>query len=416
MKISSDIDLRLISLRHLKAVERVAEVQNVTRAAAALRRSQTAVTKSISEIENLIGEKLFDRTSKGVTPTTHGKILAKRTRSALAALQVAANALLQIKGGKINVAKNPVFSMDISSKRLMALIALAEHRDVGKAASAIQVTRAAIYNSIREFEALLDIELFHRQPGKLVAQPFTLMLVRQVKLAFSEIRIGLEELENLAGPARGKIIIGSLPLARTMLIPRAINHILEKHPNLNIQTREGPYDVLEAGLRSGEIDMIIGALRDYEPTSDLKTESLFEERLTAVSRCGHPLTQETKLSLKDALKQQWVLPPQNTPARGLFDTALHDVSLDTPSQFIETSSLATLRGLLLESDRIALISEHQLYYELKFGMLAALPIELTDTYRPIGITTRANTTPSPGAQMFFESLRLVTQDVRPENR
>ena len=414
-----NIDIRTISLRHLKAIERVAEVQNITRAAGTLRRSQTAVTKSISEIEAFVGVKLFDRTSKGVTPTTQGLILARRTRSALAALQVAANVFLQMKGGNTNVITNPVFSMDISSKRLMALVALTEHRDVRKASAAIQVTRAAIYNSIRELEALLDIKLFQRKPGNMVPEDFTLILVRQIKLAFSEIHRGLEELENLdGGPVKGRIIIGSLPLARTMLLPRAINQILAKQPGLNIQTREGPYDVLESGLRSGEIDMIIGALRPFDETSDLKTEALFEERLIIVARKDHPLalalSKEKALTIEDVLDHEWVLPPRKTPARGVFDNIIQKKSLKNPDLFIETSSLATLRGLLLGSDRIALISEHQLFYEIQFGMLTVLPIELSGTTRPIGITMRSNTTPSPAASLFYESLRSVAEDVQPK--
>ncbi|PCI48220.1 MAG: LysR family transcriptional regulator [Alphaproteobacteria bacterium] len=415
MPTSVNIDIRSISLRHLKAIVRVAEVQNITRAAVTLRRSQTAITKSISEIEGQVGVKLFDRTSKGVTPTTQGDILVRRTRSALAAFQVAANIFLQMKGGNVNVITNPVFSMDISSKRLMALVALTEHRDVRKASAAIQVTRAAIYNSIRELEALLDIKLFQRKPGNMVPEDFTMILVRQIKLAFSEIHRGLEELENLdGGTVKGKIVIGSLPLARTMLLPRAINHILKDHPDLNIQTREGPYDVLESGLRSGEIDMIIGALRHFDETSDLKTEALFEERLIIVTRKHHPLTKEKNLTINDVLDHQWVLPPKNTPARAVFDDIIQKKALENPDIFIETSSLATLRGLLLGSDRIALISEHQLFYEIQFGMLSALPIELTGTYRPIGITMRSNTTPSPAAYLFYESLRNVADNVQPK--
>lgn len=410
---STNIDIRLISLRHLKAIARVAEVQNITRAAATLSRSQTAITKSISEIEALVGVKLFDRTSKGVTPTTQGNILVRRTRSAFAAFQVAANIFLQMKDGKVNVITNPVFSMDISSKRLMALVALTEHLDVKKASSAIQVTRAAIYNSIRELEALLDIKLFQRKPGNMVPEKFTLILVRQIKLAFSEIHRGLEELESLnGGPVKGKIVIGSLPLARTMLLPRTINHLLKDHPGLNIQTREGPYDVLESGLRSGDIDLIIGALRHFDETSDLKTEILFEERLIIVARSGHPLTRKKTLAIKDVLDHEWVLPPKNTPARTVFNNTIQEKSLKNPNLFIETSSLATLRGLLLGSDRIALISEHQLFYEIHFGMLSALPIGLTGTKRPIGITMRTNTTASPAAKLFYESLRSIVEDIQ----
>jgi LysR family transcriptional regulator of gallate degradation len=52
-----------------------------------------------------------------------------------------------------------------------------------------------------------------------------------------------------------------------------------------------------------------------------------------------------------------------------------------------------VRGLLLESDRVALLSEHQIYYDKKLGALTALAIDMQSTYRPIGITTLSHIRP-----------------------
>jgi LysR family transcriptional regulator of gallate degradation len=71
--------------------------------------------------------------------------------------------------------------------------------------------------------------------------------------------------------------------------------------------------------------------------------------------------------------------------------------------------LSTTRGLLLESDRLALLSTHQVQLDESAGLLVTLPIRLEETFRPIGVTTRANSTPSPASNAFIEALRMQTR-------
>jgi len=85
--------------------------------------------------------------------------------------------------------------------------------------------------------------------------------------------------------------------------------------------------------------------------------------------------------------------------------------MQTPEHAVQTSSQSMVRGLLLDSDRVALVSEHQIFYDRKAGLLEVLPVDLEETYRPIGITLRAHTQPSPAAKLFLEELREVAKEL-----
>lgn len=63
------------NLNNYKVFYTVAKKQNISHAADALFISQPAISKSISNLENGLGTKLFERTSKGVTLTAEGEIL-----------------------------------------------------------------------------------------------------------------------------------------------------------------------------------------------------------------------------------------------------------------------------------------------------------------------------------------------------
>jgi DNA-binding transcriptional LysR family regulator len=66
---------RRIKLRDLHIVLAVAQAGTMAKAAAQLSVSHPVISKTISELERTLGVRLFDRTTHGVEPTSHGKAL-----------------------------------------------------------------------------------------------------------------------------------------------------------------------------------------------------------------------------------------------------------------------------------------------------------------------------------------------------
>ena len=65
---------------------------------------------------------------------------------------------------------------------------------------------------------------------------------------------------------------------------------------------------------------------------------------------------------------------------------------------------------------LALLSVHQVQLDLDAGLLAKLPVRLEGTFRPLGMTLRANTTPSPAARAFMDMLRRIAPTVPVKSR
>src|SRR3954463_4184113 len=68
---------RRIRLRDLHIVMAVAEAGSMTKAARKLAISHPVVSKTISDLEQTLEVKLFDRTAQGVELTTYGQALLK---------------------------------------------------------------------------------------------------------------------------------------------------------------------------------------------------------------------------------------------------------------------------------------------------------------------------------------------------
>ena len=82
-------------------------------------------------------------------------------------------------------------------------------------------------------------------------------------------------------------------------------------------------------------------------------------------------------------------------------------NLPEPRQVVETSSFVTLRGLVMDSDRVTILSRHQILREEQAGMLAVADVQLPGTARAIGLTTRASGVLSPAARLVVDEVRKV---------
>jgi len=69
--------LRRVKLSDLRLLRAVADAGGMAKAASQLHISQSAVSKAITTLEQTLGVRLLDRTTKGIIPTPYGEVLLK---------------------------------------------------------------------------------------------------------------------------------------------------------------------------------------------------------------------------------------------------------------------------------------------------------------------------------------------------
>src|SRR5215468_11161808 len=74
---------REIEIRHLRYFLAVAETLHFSKAAERLGIAQPPLSQQIRRLEQMIGHRLFDRTTRGVKLTLAGQLLADRARSTI---------------------------------------------------------------------------------------------------------------------------------------------------------------------------------------------------------------------------------------------------------------------------------------------------------------------------------------------
>lgn len=391
------------NIRHMRVFLETARTGSVSVAAERCHLSQPAATQALSRLEELIGAPLLVRKRQQAVLTVCGAVFADRAKRALQHLRGSAQAALR-EGGERRGRSRP-FDLNITAAQLRSLIAIANAGSFTIAARDLGVSQPTVHRSAKTLEALSGIPFFVARHSGVRLTPAAEIFVVGTKLARDEIRLGREEISRELGRESATFVLGSLPLARTSIVPKAIHAMVSRFPGIQVRVVEGRYSELLRSLREGDLDCLIGALRHPSPVEDIRQERLFDDELAVIAHPTHPLANCDSLTLSDTLEYPWIAPPKTTPAgQYLFETLKIHQMPETPVRVV-ASSLAVLRGVLAEGDYVSIVSRHQISVEEKFGAISALNVRLDGHIRDIGLTYRLNWKPTETQARFIEYLR-----------
>lgn len=376
------------NIRHYAALAATVRHGSLSRAARAVNLTQPALTQAITGLEASLGVTLFERGAAGMRPTEPALLLAPRAEAAIA----------------------HVGSSRVTGTQVRAFLAVVRAGSYAAAAEATGLSSASLHRAVADLSVALGQRLLDRRGRAIALTPAGQRRARGFSLAMAELRAGMNEIAALTGKAGARIVIGAMPLSRARWLPETIARFTAAHSGIDISVHEGSHTELAGPLRDGEIDLILGALREHAEVDDLVQEPVFEDRPALVMRARHPLLQSSDVTAA-LTAYPWILPGRDTPLRRYWEAMFDALGQTTPHVPVECGSVMMIRQLLLAGDGLTLLSPDQVSVELDAGVLAALPTPVPVT-RTIGISTRANWRPTAAQAEFIAMLREAGAAIR----
>ncbi len=395
------------NLRHLRVCLMVAKTNSLSVASKRVHLSQPAISQALSKLEKGLGIPLFVRQSNGLFPTDQGLLYLQRVERALAYLEQGASLATRAQAKKNGVSRER-FDHFLTSAQLRALVAISRSNNFTLAARNIDISQPSLHRAARDLEKLSNMELFKAGKHGVELSPGAKILARYAMLASSELRHARNEIQDALGLETTTILIGTLPLARSHILPTSIDRLICEDDKVQVQIIDGPYGEQLGRLRQGEIDFLIGALRDQTPADDVVQETLFVDRLAITVGSDHPLAQISGISISDLLEFPWIAPPKITPTGHYLFQKLGIGDMSTSPVRVVSSSLELVRSLLLTGNYITIISSHQISRDIEEGTLVQLPVDLRDSGREIGLSYRHDWHPTALQQRLLDIIRSVS--------
>lgn len=396
------------NIRHLRVFREVARCKSVSLAAEREHLSQPAVTQAIGKLAEDLNVKLFERRSDGMHITEIGEGFLSRVDRALNHLQIGARDAVRM-GQRKGMRGFAQFDRLLTAAQLRALIATSDSGNFSMAARKIGISQPSLHRAARNLEQLSGLKFFNTTPEGVSLTLSGQELARRAKLAFAELQQGLDQIDAILGEDTSHLVVGALPLSRTAILPNAVARMIAGRESVQVRVIDGPYEELLHRLRHGDIDFVIGALRNPPPADDIAQEKLFDDPLAIVVGADHPLLEIENPTVEDTLTYPWAAPPKPTPAGTyLFETLRIGERAETPVRVV-SSSLVFLRGLLAAGPFVTIISRRQASHEIAQGLFVPLAIDLHDSARDIGLTFRKDWVPTPTQSELVNLVREEAQ-------
>lgn len=168
----------------------------------------------------------------------------------------------------------------ITLKHLRYFDALARHRHFGRAAEASSISQPALSLQVKELEEILGAPLVERGARQIGLT----LLGEEVAARGREVLRAVDELGALArastGPWSGRLRLGVIPTVAPYLLPRLMQELGGRFPELDLRPREAVTPKLLRDLGEGRLDLALLALPVSEPS--LSEHPLLDEEFLLV--------------------------------------------------------------------------------------------------------------------------------------
>jgi len=193
----------------------------------------------------------------------------------------------------------------VNLRDLRYLVALADHRHFGRAATASFVSQPTLSTQIRKLEEELGVALVERSPRNVLLTE----VGREISERARAILRDVDEVRELArrthDPESGSVRLGMFPTLGPYLLPHVVQRIRARFPRLELLLTEEKTPVLLQQLSDGRLDAACLALPIHD--EQMHAEPLFEEPFVLAVPRGHPLAQRKSLKLADLEDQELLL-------------------------------------------------------------------------------------------------------------
>ncbi len=194
----------------------------------------------------------------------------------------------------------------ITLTQLSYAVALDTHRHFKRAASACHVTQPTLSMQLQKLEAALGATLFDRSRAPLTPTDAGKAVIAQARVVLHEAASLAELCSATSGVIAGELRLAVIPTLAPYLLPRVLEAIAIRHPQLELIVEERVTESVLDGLRDDTLDA--GLVATTVSTPDIAQRPLFRESFVGYVSATHRLSGRAQLAVSDlSLGDLWLL-------------------------------------------------------------------------------------------------------------
>jgi LysR family transcriptional regulator, benzoate and cis,cis-muconate-responsive activator of ben and cat genes len=206
--------------------------------------------------------------------------------------------------------------MDI--RQLKNFIAVAEERNIGRAAVRVHLSQPPLTRQIHALENDLGVQLFTRTPRGVDLTQAGEALLKDAR-SICGLADQAAERAQLAGKGQvGRLDIGVFGTAMFDVLPRLLSGFGQAHPQVKLVLHHDPTPAQVTALRQGRVLLAFERLLPNEP--DIEVELVARERVLVILHQSHRLAAKKVIALQDLRDEPMIM--QSAPLSQLANVML----------------------------------------------------------------------------------------------
>jgi DNA-binding transcriptional LysR family regulator len=194
--------------------------------------------------------------------------------------------------------------MDI--RQLKNFIAVAEERNIGRAAQRVHLTQPPLTRQIHALESDLGVQLFTRTPRGVDLTQAGEALLKDARSICGLVDQAAERAQ-LAGKGQvGRLDIGVFGTAMFDVLPRLLSGFCAAHPEVKLVLHHDPTPAQVTALRQGRVLLVFERMLPSE--ADIAIELVAREQVLVALHQHHPLAGKEAIAMHELRDEPLVMP------------------------------------------------------------------------------------------------------------
>lgn len=238
---------------------------------------------------------------------------------------------------------------------LSCFVTAAEEMNFTRAAKRLYITQQSLSSRIAKLEQYYKVKLFNRGSPLTLTKEGNILLSHAKRILYEEEMLR-REFESIKDNSDSELNIGISRYRSNIMMPLILPKFYDRFPNICVRLTEAPLAKLNKSLEQGEVNMIMGYIRNDE--SSIKSALLYKEdilfvipdnifKLCLTQQEKAELLNRERISFRYAQKMPLIRMGKGTWLRELLDNFAEENNT-TFSSYVETTSIDTMISLCIQ--------------------------------------------------------------------